>query len=76
MAAFQGVELTCTNHCLHDFVFHKGKTGFPWIDAVMRQLHEEGWIPHFARQAVGCFLTRGSLWINWEEGYKVGMIQH
>ncbi|XP_068718955.1 uncharacterized protein [Montipora capricornis] len=51
--------------------YWKGKTGFPWIDAVMRQLHEEGWIPHFARQAVGCFLTRGSLWINWEEGYKV-----
>ena len=24
-----------------------------------------------ARLAVGCFLTRGCLWINWEEGYKV-----
>lgn len=49
----------------------KGTTGFPWIDAVMRQLRQEGWIPHLARQAVGCFLTRGCLWINWEEGYKV-----
>ena len=49
----------------------QGTTGFPWIDAVMRQLRIEGWIPHVARQAVGCFLTRGCLWVNWEEGYKV-----
>ena len=52
-------------------IVHQGCTGFPWIDAVMRQLRIEGWIPHVARLAVGCFLTRGCLWINWEEGYKV-----
>ena len=46
-------------------------TGFPWIDAIMRQLQQEGWIHHFAREAVSCFLTRGCLWINWEEGFKV-----
>lgn len=46
-------------------------TGFPWIDAVMRQLRTEGWIHHVAQQAVGCFLTRGCLWISWEEGFKV-----
>lgn len=49
----------------------QGKTGFPWIDAMMRQMLLEGWIPHLARQAVGCFLTRGALWICWEEGFKV-----
>ncbi|XP_048589639.1 uncharacterized protein LOC5512527 isoform X2 [Nematostella vectensis] len=48
----------------------EGKTGFPWIDAIMRQLREEGWIHHLARQAVGCFLTRGCLWVSWEEGFK------
>ena len=53
------------------YIAHQGCTGFPWIDAVMRQLRIEGWIPHVARLAVGCFLTRGCLWINWEEGYKV-----
>ena len=37
----------------------------------MRQLKQEGWIHHIARQAVGCFLTRGCLWISWEEGFKV-----
>lgn len=47
-----------------------GKTGFPFIDAVMRQLLQEGWIHHVARNAVACFLTRGDLWISWEEGFK------
>ena len=46
-------------------------TGFPWIDAIMRQLRSEGWIHDLARRAVGSFLTRGCLWINWEEGFKV-----
>ena len=48
-----------------------GKTGYPWIDAIMTQLREEGWIHHLARHAVACFLTRGDLWISWEEGMKV-----
>lgn len=46
-------------------------TGFPWIDAIMRQLRSEGWIHDIARRAVGSFLTRGCLWINWQEGFKV-----
>ncbi|XP_035216341.1 cryptochrome-1-like isoform X2 [Stegodyphus dumicola] len=50
-----------------------GKTGFPFIDAAMRQLRQEGWIHHVARNAVACFLTRGDLWISWEEGLKVFM---
>ncbi|MGH0173089.1 UNVERIFIED_CONTAM: hypothetical protein FKN15_064421 [Acipenser sinensis] len=49
----------------------EGKTGFPWIDAIMTQLRQEGWIHHLARHAVACFLTRGDLWISWEEGMKV-----
>nr|XP_056707892.1 cryptochrome-2 [Euleptes europaea] len=49
----------------------EGKTGFPWIDAIMTQLRQEGWIHHLARHAVACFLTRGDLWISWESGVKV-----
>ena len=45
-----------------------GKTGFPWIDAIMTQLREEGWIHHLARHAIACFLTRGDLWQSWEDG--------
>lgn len=48
-----------------------GKTGYPFIDAIMRQLRQEGWIHHLARHSVACFLTRGDLWISWEEGQKV-----
>ena len=54
--------------------FHRwkwGKTGFPWIDAVMRQLRLEGWIHHLARHAVACFLTRGGCYISWERGAEV-----
>nr|XP_040234734.2 cryptochrome-1 [Anopheles coluzzii] len=48
-----------------------GRTGYPFIDAIMRQLRQEGWIHHLARHAVACFLTRGDLWISWEEGQRV-----
>lgn len=48
-----------------------GRTGFPFIDAIMTQLRVEGWIHHLARHAVACFLTRGDLWQHWEEGVKV-----
>jgi len=49
----------------------EGKTGFPWIDAIMRQLKYEGWIHHLARHAVACFLTRGGAYIHWERGAEV-----
>lgn len=49
----------------------EGKTGFPWIDAIMMQLRQTGWIHNLARHSVACFLTRGDLWISWEEGMKV-----
>lgn len=49
----------------------EGKTGYPFVDAIMRQLRQEGWIHHLARHMVACFLTRGDLWISWEEGAKV-----
>ena len=49
----------------------QGRTGYPFIDAIMIQLRQEGWIHHLARHAVACFLTRGDLWISWEEGKKV-----
>ena len=48
-----------------------GRTGFPWIDAIMRQLRLEGWIHHLARHAVACFLTRGGCYIDWERGAEV-----
>ncbi len=46
----------------------EGRTGYPWIDACMKQLEQEGWIHHLGRHAVACFLTRGDLWQSWEKG--------
>ncbi|KAH7343748.1 FAD binding domain of DNA photolyase-domain-containing protein [Rhizoctonia solani] len=49
----------------------EGRTGFPWIDALMRQLREEGWMHHLGRHSVACFLTRGQCYISWERGAEV-----
>ena len=51
--------------------WREGRTGYPWIDAAMTQLRQEGWIHHLARHAVACFLTRGDLWQSWEKGAAV-----
>jgi cryptochrome len=48
-----------------------GITGFPWIDALMRQLRQEGWIHHLGRHSVACFLTRGGCYVDWERGAEV-----
>lgn len=48
-----------------------GRTGFPWIDALMRQLKREGWIHHLGRHSVACFLTRGGCYVSWERGAEV-----
>ncbi|KAK5018682.1 FAD binding domain of DNA photolyase-domain-containing protein [Cryomyces antarcticus] len=48
-----------------------GRTGFPWIDALMRQLRLEGWIHHLGRHAVASFLTRGGCYVDWERGAEV-----
>mmetsp|Transcript_30200 Transcript_30200/g.48037 ORF Transcript_30200/g.48037 Transcript_30200/m.48037 type:complete len:548 (+) Transcript_30200:499-2142(+) len=49
----------------------EAKTGFPYIDAIMTQLRNEGWVHHLARHSVACFLTRGDLWQSWEKGKDV-----
>ena len=51
--------------------WEKGQTGFPLIDAMMRQLDATGWMHHLGRHAVSCFLTRGQLWQNWMFGRDV-----
>ncbi|KAI0910289.1 DNA photolyase [Ustulina deusta] len=48
-----------------------GVTGFPFVDALMRQLRIEGWIHHLGRHMVACFLTRGGCYVHWERGADV-----
>lgn len=49
----------------------EGRTGFPFVDALMRQLKQEGWIHHLGRHMVACFLTRGGCYVHWERGKEV-----
>jgi cryptochrome len=48
-----------------------GPHRLPWIDTLMRQLRQEGWINHLGRHAVACILTRGGCYISWERGTDV-----
>jgi len=45
----------------------EGKTGYPLVDAAMRQLVEEGWMHNRARMVVASFLTK-HLRISWRKG--------
>ena len=45
----------------------EGRTGVPVVDAGMRQLAAEGWLPGRARLIVASFLTK-TLGIDWREG--------
>jgi len=44
-----------------------GRTGYPVVDAAMRQLQREGWMHNRARMVVASFLTK-HLYIDWREG--------
>ena len=44
-----------------------GRTGFPIVDAAMRQLLAEGWMHNRARLIVGSFLTK-TLYLDWRQG--------
>ena len=45
----------------------EGRTGFPVVDAAMRQLRERGWLHNRARLIAGSFLTK-DLHIDWRRG--------
>jgi deoxyribodipyrimidine photo-lyase len=47
----------------------EGQTGFPLVDAGMRQLRAEGWMHNRARLVVGSFLTK-DLGIDWRWGER------
>ncbi len=49
-----------------------GQTGFPVVDAAMRQMNRTGWMHNRARLIVGSFLTK-DLWLDWRLGEKYFM---
>ena len=46
-----------------------GRTGYPIVDAAMRQLRSSGWLPNRARMIVASFLTKDLL-IDWRAGER------
>ncbi len=50
----------------------EGQTGYPIVDAAMRQLNETGWMHNRCRMIVASFLTK-DLIINWQWGEKYFM---
>ncbi len=48
----------------------EGRTGFPIVDAGMRQLRQTGWMHNRVRMIVASFLTKDLL-IDWREGARV-----
>jgi deoxyribodipyrimidine photo-lyase len=50
----------------------EGRTGFPLVDAGMRQLRREGWMHNRARLVVGSFLTK-DLGVDWRLGERFFM---
>ena len=49
--------------------WRRGRTGYPLVDAGMRELLETGWMHNRARLVVGSFLTK-DLHLDWREGER------
>lgn len=49
--------------------WREGRTGYPIVDAGMRQLLREGWMHNRARMITASFLTK-TLYLDWREGAR------
>ena len=58
------------SHARREFdAWREGRTGYPLVDAAMRQLQREGWMHNRARLVAGSFLTK-DLGIDWRWGER------
>ena len=65
--AFEWVDMRQGRHWLE--VWQKGQTGYPIVDAAVRQLWEIGWMHNRCRMIVASFLIK-HLRVPWQEGAK------
>ena len=61
--------LAWSTNARHLSAWQEGRTGYPIVDAGMRQLNTEGWMHNRVRMIVGSFLTK-DLHISWQEGER------
>jgi deoxyribodipyrimidine photo-lyase len=62
-------ELRWENDDDHLDAWKRGETGYPLVDAGMRQLNREGYVHNRPRQVVASFLTKHLL-VDWREGER------
>jgi deoxyribodipyrimidine photo-lyase len=67
LSGLQGVNLVWKEDWTRFNLWREGKTGFPLIDANMRELATTGFMSNRGRQNVGSFLTK-NLGIDWRMG--------
>lgn len=53
----------------HLKAWQRGRTGYPLVDAAMRQLWLTGWMNNYMRHVVASFLI-AYLHLPWQEGYR------
>ncbi|MGL6260134.1 deoxyribodipyrimidine photo-lyase [Vibrio sp. WXL210] len=58
----------------HLLAWQQGRTGYPIVDAAMRQLNQTGWMHNRLRMVVASFLTK-DLHIDWRKGEHYFMTQ-
>lgn len=69
-AKYRDLKWDSNEHLLR--AWQTGQTGYPVVDAAMRQLHQEGWMHNRGRLIVGSFLTK-DLWLDWRAGEEYFM---
>lgn len=67
-----GNNLTWTNDPAKISAWQRGKTGYPIIDAAMRQLNQTGWMHNRLRMVVASFLVK-DLHVDWRIGEQYFM---
>lgn len=62
------IQIPWEDNIQHLTAFRNGITGYPWIDAIVRQIRKEGWTAIAARNTIALFLTLGYLKVSWVYG--------
>jgi deoxyribodipyrimidine photo-lyase len=67
LSGLQGIDIPWKEDWERFQLWHEGKTGYPLVDANMREIAATGYMSNRGRQNVASFLTK-NLGINWQMG--------
>ncbi|MCE3007164.1 MAG: DASH family cryptochrome [Bacteroidetes bacterium] len=66
-AGIMNIDIPWKEDAVHLRLWQAGQTGYPLVDAAMRELKATGWISNRARQVVASFFTK-NLHLDWRLG--------